>query len=143
MHQPVDSFHVQIANEGEPVALTLRFATAPEVGSLAVEPFRAVQILEDGTRENTKVSGVHPSYLAVGSDSADIVIRGHWQPPVFRVSLRLIGFEENYSRFVELRDDLLIGQPWPNFGIEGVIGYFGGGAPSRAIPVVIRIEEAY
>ena len=24
--------------------------------------------------------------------------------------------------------------------LEGVIGYFGGGAPSRTIPVVMRIE---
>ena len=141
VHQPDHSFHVRIANDQESASLTLLYTAAPEVGLLGVEPFQAIQILEDGTKEDSKVSDVAPSYLAVGSDSADVVIHGHWHAPEFRVSLRLIGFEENYSRFVELLgDDALLGPPWPNFGIEGVIGYFGGGAPSRPIPVVVEIE---
>ena len=142
VHQPADTVHVRIASGRERVELTLRFETPSEVGSLAVEPFRAVQILDDGTQEHSTVSGVFPSYLAVGSGSAEVAIHGHWESPEFRVSLRLIGFEENYSRFMEVvgDDTELLGHPWPSFGLEGVIGYFGGGAPSRAIPVVMRIE---
>lgn len=141
--QPADTVHIRIASGQERVELTLRFETPSEVGSLTVEPFRAVQILDDGTPEHSKVWGVHPSYLTVGRGSAEIAIQGHWDAPEFRVSLRLIGFEENYSRFMEVigDDTELLARPWPAFGLEGVIGYFGGGAPSRAIPVVMRIEE--
>lgn len=138
VHQPADTVLVRVEAGAERVPLTLRYTTAPEVGSLAVEPFRAIQVLEDGTRENSGVSGVSPAYLPIDSPSAEIAIHGHWDPPEFRVSLRLIGFEENYSRFVELREERLLGQPWPNFGLEGVTGYFGGGAASDAVTVVIR-----
>ena len=142
VHQPADTVHVQVASGQERVELTLRFETPSEVGSLAVDPFRALQILEDGTQEPRTVAGVFPSYLAAGGESAEVAIHGHWDAPEFRVSLRLIGFEENYSRFMDVvgDDTELLGHPWPSFGLEGVIGYFGGGAPSRTIPVVLRIE---
>ena len=85
--------------------------------------------------------GVFPPYLSAGNDSVDVTIRGEWLPPEFRVSLRLIGFEENYSRFVELKDGLLLGQPWPTFGITGALGYFGAGASSRPVSLVIRFAQ--
>ena len=138
LRQAGDTVLVRVGTHDEPVPLTLRYATPPDVGTLAVEPFRVIEVLSDGTRENSKVNVVFPAHLPVDSASAEVTIHGHWDAPEYRVSLRLIGFEENYSRFVELREKRLLGQPWPGFGLEGVIGYFGGGAASDPVTVVVR-----
>ena len=142
VHEPEDTVRVHIAAAGEPFGLGLRFGIVPEVGAVIVEPVDAVQLTIGATTENSWIDFTVPRELDVNADTAYVTMYGRWEPPGFRFDLHLLGFERNYSAFVEHRDERLLLKPWPSFGIEGdegVYGYFGAGARSRPIPIVMDI----
>ena len=131
----------------------LRYQTPADVGHVVVEAANVVQVVVDSAgnvgEEPRWIKFIRPRQLNPAADSARITVWGYgassprnaWQPPEFRLDLHLVGFDENFSRFAELRYDRLVVRPWPSFGLsgdDGIYGYFGAASRSSPIPVIVR-----
>ena len=140
--EPADTVRLRVANSEEPAGVDLRFETAPEVGAVTTDVTGAVQLRDSEEPKNSWVKFTHPLVLDIGADTQHVDVHGPWVRPGFRFDLHLIGFERNYSLFIERRPDKILQRPWPSFGLagdEGIHGYFGAGARSRAIPVALTV----
>ena len=147
MVEPVDGQRLTPQREGTELTVRIGFETDPDVAMLQTEVIEAIEILSDGTE--APVEGriwVFPYQLDVEAGVDDIVMRrAHWaslyQGRPLRLSLRLLGFEQNYANFIEVTGNYPLRQPWPSFGLEGAFGYFGAAAPSEPVRVVIKPPE--
>jgi hypothetical protein len=139
---PADTVRMRVASSAKPARVDLRFETAPEVGTVTTDVTGAVQLRDGEEPKNSWVKFTHPLVLDIGAGSQHVDVHGSWVRPGFRFNLHLLGFERNYSLFVERRRENILTRPWPSFGLtgdEGIYGYFGAGARSRAIPVALTV----
>ena len=138
--EPVDTVWTQDGSgvRAGSIDIRVRYETSPPVEAVVPDVIRAVQVTYADTTKNSAVSW---TTMEVAGDTADITVSGRWVRPEFRFDLHLLGFERNYSRFQAYAGEFFAREPWPNFGLEGaegVYGYFGAAARSRAVPVVVR-----
>lgn len=139
---PADTVRVRVASSDKPAGVDLRFESAPEVGAVTTDVTGAVQLRDGEEPKNSRVNFTHPLVLDIGADTQHVDVYGPWVRPAFHFNLHLLGFERNYSLFVERRRENIVTRPWPSFGLtgdEGIYGYFGAGARSRAIPVALTV----
>ena len=140
--EPADTVRLRVANSEEPAGVDLRFETPEQVGAVTVDVTNALQMVDGEEPKDSWVKFAAPQVLEIWTDAQHVAVHGPWVPPGFRFDLRLIGFERNYSLFVERRRENILRRPWPSFGLsgdEGIHGYFGAGARSRAIPVELSV----
>ena len=140
--QPADTVRLRVANSEEAARVDVRFETAEQVGAVTVDVTNAVQMMDGEEPKNSWVRFTAPQVLQIRTGVQQVAVHGPWVPPGFRFELRLVGFERNYSLFIERRRDNILQRPWPSFGLagdEGIYGYFGAGARSRAIPVALKV----
>lgn len=133
---------LRVANSEEAAGVDVRFETAEQVGAVTVDVTNAVQMMDGEEPKNSWVRFTAPQVLQIRKDVQHVAVHGPWVPPGFHFELRLLGFERNYSLFIERRRENILQRPWPSFGLtgdEGIYGYFGAGARSRAIPVALNV----
>ncbi len=131
----------------------LRYETPSGVGLLVAEAANVVQVVVDSPGDVSEEPGwikyLVPRELNPAAQRARIMVWGYgasspqhaWQPPEFRFDLHLVGFDENFARFAQLRYDRLVVRPWPSFGLngdEGIFGYFGAASRSDPVQVIVR-----
>ncbi len=139
--EPTDTVRLSVANSEEPAGVNLRFETAEQVGAVTVDVINAVQMTVEGPR-NSWVKFTVPQVLEIQTGTQHVAVHGPWTPPEFRFDLHLLGFERNYSLFIERRRENVLQRPWPSFGLagdEGIYGYFGAAARSHAISVALSV----
>ena len=140
--QPTDTVRLRVVNSEEAAGVDVRFETEEQVGAVTVDVTNAVQMMGGEEPKNSSVRFTAPQVLQIQTDVQQVAVHGPWVPPEFRFDLRLLGFERNYSLFIERRRENILTRPWPSFGLtgdEGIYGYFGAGARSRAIPVSLKV----
>ncbi len=142
--EPSDTVRVSVKGAKLPALVNVRFEVAEEVEAVTVDVTNAVQMRHAEGPEDDGVGAVVPEVLEIRPEAQRVRVYARWVPPEFRFELRLLGFERNYGLFVDRRREKILTPPWPSFGLsgeEGIYGYFGAGARSRAIPVVALISK--
>ncbi len=143
VHEPEDTLRISVAHSQDPVALDIRFDVPAPVHAVTVDATNAIQLSDDGTTKPGWIGTFTPRVLGIDAPSQRVLAWGPWPRPGLRFDVRLLGFETNYSKFVDRTRDNLLPKPWPDFGLEGdhgVYGYFGAGARSAGkVSVVVAV----